>query len=69
MSCVHITPEMSYLLDALRSGPVSPAVLDQLRAMPEWEEARSWGWVMEFGALTGVGARHAAGEMPRGIIR
>jgi len=67
MSCVPITPEMSYLLDALRSWPVSLEVLAQLRYMPEWDQARAWGWVMASGELTGSGSRHA-GDSPVGII-
>jgi hypothetical protein len=61
MSCVPITPDMRYLLDVLRSWPVSAAVLAQVRAMPEWEKAGLRGWVMLSGALTGTGFRHARG--------
>ncbi|HEU4915744.1 MAG TPA: hypothetical protein VFV13_04200 [Acidimicrobiia bacterium] len=43
MSCVDITPEMARLLAALRSSPVSPEVLAQVRAMPEWVGARFVG--------------------------
>jgi hypothetical protein len=46
MSCVPITLEMEWLLTALRGYPVSADVLDELRRMPEWDEARSWGWIM-----------------------
>ena len=67
MSCVPITPDMRYLLDALHSWPVSAEVLAELTAKPEWEEALSWGWVMSSGQLTGFGARHA-GELPQGIV-
>jgi hypothetical protein len=35
--------------------------------MPEWSEARAWGWVMESGELTGTGARHAGG-LSKGIL-
>jgi hypothetical protein len=69
MSCVPITPEMAWLLDACRSWPIGPEVLMRLREMPEWEQARSWGWVQESGELTGFGRSHASGETPRGIIR
>jgi hypothetical protein len=69
MSCVEISPDISYLLDALRTWPIAPEVMEQLRAMPEWETARAWGWIMQSGELTGFGARHASGELPRGIIR
>jgi hypothetical protein len=48
-------------LDAMRSWPVCPEVLEQVRATPEWAEARAWGWVMETGELTGIGSRHAWG--------
>ena len=43
VSCVPITPKMSYLLEACRTWPLPAEVLEQLRAMPEWEEARTWG--------------------------
>jgi len=69
MACVPVSSEMSYLLDALRSWPFAPDVLGQLRAMPEWEQARSWGWVMESEELTCTGLRHAGRESPQGRIR
>ena len=56
---------MVWLLDALRGWPISPEVLAQLRAMPEWEQAVTWGWIMASGELTGGGTRHA-GEHPEG---
>jgi hypothetical protein len=58
---------MQTLLTTLRAWPVEPDVLDEMQAMPEWEEARAWGWVMPSGQLTGTGLRHA-GELPRGIV-
>jgi hypothetical protein len=67
MSCVPITPEMFSLLETCRSWPVSPEVLDRLGAMPEWEEAQAFGWIMRTGELTGTGHRHA-GDIPRGIL-
>lgn len=67
MSCVPITPAMAHLLEALRDYPVSTDVQEQLRAMPEWDQARAWGWIMRTGELTGTGHRHA-GEQPRGIL-
>jgi hypothetical protein len=67
MSCVEITPAMSWLLDALRSYPVSREVLKELRATPEWDQARAWGWCMATGELTGTGLRHA-GIQRRGIV-
>jgi len=45
LSCVPITPTMAHLLEVCRTWPISPEVLDQLQAMPEWEEARAWGWM------------------------
>jgi hypothetical protein len=33
---------MAYLLEACRSWPLSPDILYQLQAMPEWEEAQAW---------------------------
>jgi hypothetical protein len=65
---VPVTPEMSWLLDALRAWPVGPEVLAELRQMPEWSQARSWGWIMASGELTGTGSR-LAGDTPRGIVR
>jgi hypothetical protein len=67
MSCVPITPEMAHLLEACRYWPLPADVVDQLQAMPEWEEARTWGWVMDSGRLTGTGARHAGG-LSKGIV-
>jgi hypothetical protein len=67
MSCVHLTPEMEWLLSALRTWPVGAEVLDTLRATPEWAQARVWGWIMESGELTGSGWRHA-GSLPGGIL-
>jgi len=43
MSCAPVTPEMSYLLDALAPGMFSTEVQTHLRAMPEWEQVREWG--------------------------
>lgn len=67
VSCVPITPEMAHLLEACRSWPLSPEVLNQLQGMPEWEEARAWGWIMRTGRLTGTGSRHA-GIIPKGKV-
>ena len=67
MSCVPITPGMAYLLEACRTWPISPEVLDKLLAMPEWEQAQAWGWIMQTGRLTGTGARHAGG-LSKGIV-
>jgi hypothetical protein len=35
--------------------------------MPEWQQARVWGWVMESDELSGSGWRHA-GLLPDGIL-
>lgn len=67
MSCVPITPEMAYLLETCRSWPVSLEVLEELRAMPEWDQARAWGWIMASGELTGTGHRHT-GPISKGIL-
>ena len=67
MSCVPVTPEMLRLLEACQSWPLPPEDLQRLQGTPEWDEARTWGWIMETGRLTGMGARHA-GALPRGII-
>jgi len=67
MSCVPITPEMARLLTALKAWPISPDLLQELRAMPEWDQARAWGWIMETGELTGTGWRHTTGDGRAGI--
>jgi hypothetical protein len=67
LSCVPITPEMAYLLKVCRSWPLVPEVLEQFQGTPEWDEARAWGWIMQTGRLTGMGARHA-GPLPKGIV-
>jgi hypothetical protein len=36
--------------------------------MPEWEHARSSGWAMASGELTGMGYNHAGGEQPKGVV-
>ena len=58
---------MSYLLEACRSWPLTPEVLTQLQGMPEWGQARDWGWIMRTGELIGMGAGHA-GPKPKGIV-
>ena len=47
MSCVPVTPEMSHLLEACQSWPLTPEELQRLQATPEWDEARTWGWIMQ----------------------
>jgi hypothetical protein len=49
MSCMPITPAMADLLEACRSWPVSPEVLEQLHSMPE------------IGSGAGLGLDHAYG--------
>jgi hypothetical protein len=66
MSCVEITPEMAWLLAALRSWPAGPELLEDLRATQEWGQARARGRIMQSGELTGTGsAMRASG---RGIL-
>jgi hypothetical protein len=61
---------MSYLLEACRSYPMNPNVLEQLQAMPEWDEAVKWGWVNpRTGELSGMGRAHAPGGIKKGIVR
>jgi hypothetical protein len=67
MSCAPVTPSMQFLLDTLRGWPVSREVLDEIQAMPEWDQARAWGWIMRTGELTGTGHRHA-GPISKGIV-
>lgn len=67
MSCVHVTPEMEWLLTALRSYPVPHHVLEGLQATPEWSEALAWGWIMETGELTGRGAGMRGRLDPKGL--
>jgi hypothetical protein len=47
--------------------PLSPEVLDQIQATPEWDEARAWGWIMRARELTGTGHQHA-GSISTGIV-
>jgi hypothetical protein len=63
MSCVEITPEMAWLLAALRSWPAGPELLEDLRATQEWGQARARGRIMQSGELTGTGsAMRASGR-------
>ena len=57
----------AYLLETCSSWPVGPEDLDELQAMPEWEQAREWGWIMRTGRLTGTGSRHV-GAILGGIV-
>jgi hypothetical protein len=65
MSCVPVTDEMVDLLDRLASWPDVDTA--ELRQLPEWNQARSWEWIMESGELTGQGTRHRH-ELPGGIV-
>ena len=47
MSCVDISRDMATLLVALRSWP--NVTFDELRAMPEWHQARQRGWILDSG--------------------
>jgi hypothetical protein len=68
MSCVEITVEMAELLEAMRAWPVPDEVLEYWRDSETWLTAIEWGWMMESGALTGMGLRHADPNPPRGIL-
>lgn len=48
---------MRELLEALTAWP--DVDTEDLRRRLEWEQARSWGWVMQSGELTGTGLAHA----------
>lgn len=65
MSCVLVTPAMAALLEVLRDWPEVDTT--ELRHTPEWEQARTWGWIMESGELTGSGSRHIH-DLPGGIV-
>ena len=54
---------------AARIAPGLPALRRDRAPVegPEWERARTWGWVMESGELTGTGWAHIR-ELPRGIL-
>lgn len=67
MSCVDITDRMAILLHHLTKWPLPDEDLARFRRTPEWTQARTWGWVMESGELTGTGSRHAL-DLPRGIL-
>lgn len=67
MSCVEITDRMAILLNHLTRWPLPDEDMVRLRRTPEWIQARTWGWVMESGELTGTGSRHAI-EIGQGIL-
>jgi hypothetical protein len=56
---------MRELLEALDDWP--DVDTEPLRDRPEWDQARSWGWVMESGELTGTGWGHVH-ELPCGLV-
>ncbi len=56
---------MRQLLEALDAWP--DVDTEDLRRRPEWAQARTWGWVMESGELTGTGSAHSH-DLPRGIV-
>jgi hypothetical protein len=43
MSCVPITPEMSHLLEACQSWPLTPENVDELQATPDPEHVHGRG--------------------------
>jgi hypothetical protein len=59
---------MGLLLDLLRVWPLPDEQIGRLRQLPEWSQARRWGWIMESGELTGSGWAHANGDRPKGIL-
>ncbi len=65
MSCTSISSAMRELLEALTVWP--DVDTEGLRRRPEWDQARSWGWVMESDELTGTGLAHVR-ELPRGLV-
>ena len=65
MSCTPVTDAMADLLDRLAAWPHVDTA--ELRQRPEWEQARSCGWIMESGELTGQGMRHRH-ELPGGLV-
>jgi hypothetical protein len=56
---------MRQLLEACAEWP--NVDIGPLKELPEWEQARTWGWVMESGELTGTGWSHVK-ELPGGIV-
>ena len=65
MSCTPVTPAMRQLLKQLADYP--NVDIEPLQCLREWEQARSWGWVMTSGELTGTGLGHVK-ELPGGIV-
>lgn len=56
---------MAELLAALTEWPDIDTA--SLQGLPEWRQARAWGWVMDSGELTGTGAGHAH-RIPDGLV-
>jgi hypothetical protein len=54
---------MKAMFKALRRGDPP----DDVPEPGAWAVARAWGWVLESGELTGMGANHA-GPLCRGIL-
>lgn len=65
MTCVPVTEAMAALLDRLQAWP--EVDLAEVTHLPEWVQARAWGWVMSSGELTGAGLAHVH-ELPGGIL-
>jgi hypothetical protein len=66
MSCTPLTPALRELPETLADWP--DVEVEPFRTLPEWEQARAWGWVMESGELTGTGWAHVK-ELPGGLVR
>jgi hypothetical protein len=58
---------MIRLFETCRAWPLGMDVLDELRTMPEWQEACLNGWLTERGELTATGRRQLGGRA-RGTI-
>jgi hypothetical protein len=65
MSCTPVTASMLDLLGVLQNWP--DVDVEKVRSLPEWDQARSWGWIMDSGELTGSGWRHLH-VLPRGLV-
>jgi hypothetical protein len=57
---------MFELLETLADWPNIDTQL--LRGRPEWGQARTWGWIMDSGELTGTGLAHVK-ELPGVLVR
>lgn len=63
MSCAHVTETMRDVLSLLHMNPRD----EEARALPEFETALQWGWIMHTGELTGAGISHL-GAVTGGIL-